>query len=213
MQTFSSQPTDSELACLLDPEGRASCLKVAVTQDRMIVSPGGIPMSLAVASLALPMCGIVVFRVLELIGNDQFWLMIILGCLCGGTLLVIVALLNWDEARRGDFLVLDRTLGTIALLRLNQSLSKNQIEEFVEVHAWHTTRDGLSRESDWLCELSVVVRCEGGGFVRYPAATSASGDVRKCSHAIANFFDVPLHVLKLNWSMRRRLKRLEQSHN
>jgi hypothetical protein len=114
--------------------------------------------------------------------------------------------LNQESSRLGPFLVLDKTERTLALPRLNLQFNGDEILEFIELHAWHTTRDKWCTESEWLRELSVLVRSEDGVFARCPVLTTDAGDVGRLAQEIAEFFGVHRRVLKLNWRKRRQLK-------
>src|SRR5262249_13384383 len=103
--------------------------------------------------------------------------------------------------------VFDKAQRTLTLPRSGVHLQHDQIQAFVEVHAWHTVRydDGLS--SEWLAELSVLVRTGNGEIARYPViACQRTGAVRRLGESLAEFLGVERRVLTLNWRTRRRLK-------
>jgi hypothetical protein len=85
------------------------------------------------------------------------------------------------------------------------SIPSDQIEQFVEVHNWDSQQKGWGSEREWLRELSVLIRSDSGGFVRYPVIISSGGDVSRWAKYLAEFFGVDRRLLKLNWWERRRL--------
>src|SRR5262249_4487240 len=81
------------------------------------------------------------------------------------------------------------------------------IQGFVEVHAWYTVRDEEGTSSEWLAELSVLVRTGNGEIARFPViACQRTGAVRRLGESLAEFFGVERRVLTLDWRTRRRLK-------
>src|SRR5262249_42405649 len=103
--------------------------------------------------------------------------------------------------------VLDKVQRTLALPRSGVHLQHGQIQAFVEVHAWHTVRYDDGPSSEWLAELSVLVRAENGEIARDPViGCQRTGTVRRLGESLAEFFGVERRELTLNWRARRRLK-------
>jgi len=114
-------------------------------------------------------------------------------------------LINCGVIRHGSFLILDKDQRTLTHPRLGVSIPSDQIEQFVEVHNWDSQQKGWGSEREWLRELSVLIRSDSGGFVRYPVIISSGGDVSRWAKYLAEFFGVDRRLLKLNWWERRRL--------
>jgi hypothetical protein len=129
------------------------------------------------------------------------------GYLAAPTLLGLVWGMNREQVKRGDFFVLDKVQRALALPRRGLRLQHGQIQGFVEVHAWHTVRDAEGLSSEWLAELSVLVRTGTGESARYPViACQRTGAVRRLGESLARFFGVERRVLTLNWRARRSLQ-------
>jgi hypothetical protein len=129
------------------------------------------------------------------------------GYLAAPTLIGLVWWMNREQVKRGDFFVLDKVQRTLALPRSGVHLQRGQIQAFVEVHAWHTVRYDDGPSSEWLAELSVLVRAGHGVIARHPViACQRTGAVHRLGESLAEFFGVERRVLTLNWRTRRRLK-------
>jgi hypothetical protein len=142
-----------------------------------------------------------------LIDLEKHFLTIAPFVACGASAFCIILFrwMNRTITDRGDFVVLDRSKRTLTLPRLQLCIAGDRIQELIEVHAWHTRGDRSESSSEWLRELSVLVRSDSGGFVRYPVITSSGGDVSRWAKYLAEFFGVDRRLLKLNWWARGRL--------
>jgi hypothetical protein len=87
---------------------------------------------------------------------------------------------NWLNARiaaHGPFFYADVSGRWLRLPRSGVRIDGANITCFLEVRAWHTVKDNEGSNSEWIGELSVLVRGEGGETVRYPVVTAMRADV------------------------------------
>jgi len=214
VQTFQTKPTDAELAGLLDPERRSIQLRVEDTPERLIVHPRGYPMWIVVASLSLPVGAIATWLVHDLVRDikDSIALAVLpLSVIVAALFSGFIWLINCGVIRHGSFFILDKNQRTLTLPRLGVSLPGDQLEQFVEVHIWDSQEKGWGSEREWLRELSVIVRTDGGGYIRYPVITSSGGDVSRWAKHLAEFFGVDRRLLKSNWWERGRLNEMREA--
>src|SRR5262249_3326414 len=106
-------------------------------------------------------------------------------------------LLNSHILSKGVYFVLDKAQRILTLPRVGRSLQQLSIVGFVEVHAWHTTKDTWGSESSWLAELSVLIREENGQISRFSVLINeASQPVSRIGNMLSDFFRVPRLVLR-----------------
>jgi hypothetical protein len=210
MQVFDAELTDARLAGLLDPKGRSISVRVDDTPERLVAHPRGIPLWFVTACVVIPVGLLTAYLANKALqaGLRPFDVLgLAAGYLAAPTLIGLVWWMNREQVMRGDFFVLDKVQRALALPRSGARLQHGQIQGFVEVHAWHTVRDQEGPSSEWLAELSVLVRAGNGEIARYPViACQRTGAVRRLGESLAEFFGVERRVLTLNWRTRRRLK-------
>jgi hypothetical protein len=209
MQVFDAELTDARLALLVDPWGRSVSVQLEDTPERLVAHPRGIPLWFVTACVVIPvgiLTGYLAHKALQAGLRPFDVLGLAAGYLAAPTLIGLVWWMNREQVKRGDFFVLDKVERTLALPRSGLHLQRGQIQGFVEVHAWHTVRYEEGPSSEWLAELSVLVRTGNGETARYPViACQRTGDVRPLGESLAEFFGVERRVLTLNWKTRRRL--------
>jgi hypothetical protein len=210
MQVFDAELTDARLARLLDPKGRSVSVQVEDTPERLVAHPRGFPLWFVTACVVIPVgifTGYLVNKAFQQGLHPFDVLGLAAGYLAVPTVIGLVWLMNQKQVERGDFFVLDKVQRTLALPRSGVHLQHGQIQGFVEVHVWHTVRYEEGPSSEWLAELSVLVRAGDGEIARYPViACQRTGAVRRLGESLAEFFGVERRVLTLNWRTRRRLK-------
>jgi hypothetical protein len=210
MQVFEAELTDARLARLLDPKRRSVSTRVEDTPERLVAHPRGFPLWFVTACVTFPVGLLTAFLVNKAFQQGLHPLDVLglaSGYLAAPTLIGLVWWMNREQVKRGDFFVLDRIQRTLALPRSGLHLQHGQIQGFVEVHAWHTVRDEEGSSSEWVAELSVLVRTGNGEIARYPViACQRTGAVRRLGESLAEFFGVERRVLTLNWRTRRHLK-------
>jgi hypothetical protein len=210
MQVFDAELTDARLAGLLDPKGRSVSVRVDDTPQRLVAHPRGFPLWFVVVCAVIPVGTLTAYLVHKAL-QQPLHPVEILGLACGylaaPTLIGLVWWMNRKQTRRGDFFVLDKVQRTLDLPRQGLHLHSGQIRGFVEVHAWHTERDDEGSSSEWLAELSVLVRAGPGEVTRYTVLTCLrTGAVTKLGKSLAEFFGVERRVVRLNGKTRRRLR-------
>ena len=210
MQLFDAELTDARLAQLVDPGGRSVSVQVEDTPERLVAHPRGIPLWFVTVCVVIPvglLTGYLANKAFQ--GGfhpfDVFGLTA--GYLAAPALIGLVWWMNQEQLKRGDFFVLDKAQRTLVLPRRDLHLQHGQIQGFAEVRAWHTVRDEEGPSSEWLAELTVLVRFGNGEIGRYPViACQRTGAVRRLGESLAQFFGVERRALRLNWRTRRRLK-------
>jgi hypothetical protein len=204
MQVLDAEPTDAQLALLLDPEGQSVSVQVDDTPEHLVAQSCGFPLWLATVCAVIPVGIGTVYLVNKAFqqGLHPFDVLgLATGYLAAPTFIGLVWLLNREQVKKGEFFVLDKVQHTLTLPRSKVQLQDGQIQGFVEVHAWHTVRDDGGSSSDWLAELSVLVRARDGKLARYPViACQHTGAVRRLGEALAEFFGVECRVLQTNSS-------------
>ena len=209
MQILHAEPTDAHLAQLIDPGGRSVSVWVEDTPERLVAHPRGIPLGLVTACVVIPvglLTGYLANKAFQAGLRPFDVLGLAAGYLAAPTLIGLVWWLNREQVKRGDFFVLDKVQRTLALPRRGLRLQHSQIQGFVEVHAWHTVRYEEGPSSEWLAELSVLVRTGKSEIARYPVvACQRTGAVRRLGESLAEFFSVERRVLTLNRRTRKRL--------
>jgi hypothetical protein len=209
MQVFDTELSEAQSAMLVDPEGRSVSVQVEDTPERLVAHPRGFPLGFVIACVAIPVCiftGYLANKALHAGLHPFDVLGLAAGCLAAATLIGLAWRMNREQVKKGDFFVLDKVQRTLALPRSGLQLQPDQIQGFVEVHAWHTVRDNEGSSSEWLAELTVLVRTASGEVDRYPViACQRTGAVRRLGKALAEFFGVERRVLTLNRRTRRRL--------
>ena len=210
MQIFDTDLPDSQLAQLVDPGGGSVSVQVEDTLERLVAHPRGIPLWFVTACVVIPvglLTGYLANKAFQA-GLPPFDVVgLAAGYLAAPTLIGLVWWMNREQVKRGAFFVLDKVQRTLALPRSGLRLQHGQIQGFVEVHAWHTIRYEEGPSSEWLAELSVLVRAGNGEIARCPViACQRTGAVRRLGESLAEFFGVERRVLRLNWRTRRRLK-------
>jgi hypothetical protein len=205
MQVF-----DARLAQLVNPGGRSVSVQVEETPERIVAHPRGFPLWFVTVSAMIPVSILTGYLATKAFqgGLHTFDVLgLAAGYLAVPTLIGLVWWMNREQVKRGDFFVLDKAQRTLALPRSGLHLPHGQIQGFVEVHAWHTVRDEEGPSSEWLAELTVLVRIGNGEIARYPViACQRTGAVRRLGESLAEFFGVERRVLTLNWTTRRRLR-------
>jgi hypothetical protein len=200
MQALSTEPTDSELAVLLDPEGRSPSVRVTDTPGQLVAKPRGFPLWF------VTFCGVSVLICHTLL-DPQEVLGLVIGVPATVTLIGFFWWKNRQIVSKGTFFVLDKDHRILTLPRLGLEVQASEVLGFVEVHAWHTVWDKEGPACDWLAELSVLVSIAPGEVARYPAITCMrTGKIGRLAAVLADFFGVDRRVLKLNWQARRRLR-------
>jgi hypothetical protein len=210
MQVSDADLTEARLARLLDPEGRSVSVQAEDTPEQLVAHPRGFPLWFVTACVTVPVGLLTAFLVnkafqqglhpLEVLGLAS-------GYLAAPTLIGLVWWMNRAQVKSGDFFILDKVQRTLALPRCRLHLQHGQIQSFIEVRAWHTVRYEEGPSSEWLAELSVLVRTGNGEIVRYPViACQRTGTVSRLGESLAEFFGVERRVLTLNWRTRTRLK-------
>ncbi len=216
MQEFAADPTDADLAVLLDAGGRAVSLRVQDTPDVLTVGPFGHPRWFSACCVFPPGVGLVV-GLAHLTDGAVFgplgWAAILaigvaFGCLCAFAVELGVYAANRKMLGPGAFFILDRARRTLTLPRRGVVLRAAQIRGFVTVRAWHTERhDDENTTITWVVELSVLAHGERGGLVRHPVATCVrTGKVDGVAAMVAEFFGVEHRALRLDRRARRRLR-------
>jgi hypothetical protein len=210
MQVSDAERTDARHAELLDPRGRSVFVQVDDTAERLVAYPRGFPVWF-VAVCAVIAVGTFTGYLLTKAFQQALHPLEILGLACGylaaPTLIGLIWWMNREQVKRGEFFILDKVQRTLALPRQGLHLQDGQIQGFVQVHAWHTERDAGETSSEWLAELSVLVRAGCGEVTRYPVITCLrTGAVSRLGESLAEFFGVQRRVVTLNWRTRRRLK-------
>jgi hypothetical protein len=208
MQLCDTALTDARLAGLLDPNGRSVSVRLDDTPQRLVAHPRGFPLWFVVVCAVIPVGTLTAYLVHKAL-QQALHPMEIVGLACGylaaPTLIGLVWRMNREQTRRGDFFVLDKVQRTLDLPRQGLHLRDGQIQGFVQVHAWHTERDDEGSSSEWLAELSVLVRAARGEVTRYPVLTCLrTGAVSRLGESLAEFFGVERRVVTLNWRTRRR---------
>jgi hypothetical protein len=199
LQNSDAERTDTGLERLLDPEGRSVSVQVEDVPERLVARPRGFPLWFVAVCVVSPVALFAGYLVNKAFLQDLHPLEVLglaFGCLAAPTLLGIVWWMNREQTKRGDFFVLDKVQRTLALPRRGLLLWHDQIEGFVQVHAWHTERDGAEWSSEWLAELSVLVRAVGSEEVRYPVITCLrTGAVSRLGESLAAFFGIEHRIL------------------
>jgi hypothetical protein len=211
MQAFDAERTDARLAELLDPRGRSVSVRVDDTPERLVARPRGFPLWFVAVCAVIPVgtfTGYLLNKAFQQAPHPLEILGLISGYLAAATLIGLFWWMNREQMKKGDFFVLDKVRRTLSLPRSGLHLEHNQIQGFVEVHAWHTVRYEEGPSSEWLAELSVLARTADSETARYPViACQRTGAVRRLGKLLAEFFGVEHQVVTLNWRTRRRLKR------
>ena len=210
MQVFDAELTDARLALLVDPGGRSVSVQVEDTPERLVGHPRGFPLWFVTVCVMIPvsiLTGYMATKAFQAGLHPCDFLGLAVGYLAAPTLIGLVWWMNREQVKRGDFFVLDKVQRSLALPRSGVHLPHGQIRGFVEVHGWHTIRNEEGPSSEWLAELSVLVRTGNGAIARYPViACQRTGAVRRLGGSLAEFFGVERRALTLNWRTRRRLK-------
>jgi hypothetical protein len=155
MQVFDIEPTDSELAVLLDPEGRSVSVRVEDTPERLVAHPRGFPLWFVMGSIAIPLgayAGILVYEAVQQQLRPLHFVGVPLGC---GAVIFFFALLRWmnrGQVSKGDFFVLDKDRKILILPRCGIQIRDGQIRGFVEVHANYTVWEDREEAREWLGE-------------------------------------------------------------
>jgi hypothetical protein len=209
VQTFRAEPTDPELATLLDPGGRSFFPKVEDSPQRLVARPGAIPLWFVAVCLPAPV-GVAAWhwthKALRQGLQPPDAAGIALACLAVPGSVAVVWALNRHLRARGDYFILDRGQRTLALPRLHLSLRDRDIAGFVEVHAWCGGESG-GHEYTWACELTVLARGRDGRLARHPVLIADDTErVSRLAETLAGFFSVGRRVLKLDRKTRARLR-------
>ncbi len=210
MQVFDIEPTDSELAVLLDPEGRSLSVRFEDTPERLVAHPRGIPIWFVTTCLAIPLAayaGILVYEAVQQQLRLLHFLGVPLGC---GAVVFMFAFFRWmnqEQVSKGDFFILDKDRKILTLPRRGIQVRDGQVRGFVVVNAWHTVwLDRRESSSEWLGELSVLASTDHDKIARYPVITCMRiRAVTRIALALADFFGVERRFLKVNEKTRRRL--------
>lgn len=215
MQELAADPTDADLAALLDADGHSISLRAEDAPDGLTVVPVGTPMWFVACCAAVPAVLFVGFlvRLAYDIGAGPLGFAALTAAgmvLASLAAFAGVEMIRWLDRKMlapGAFFVLDRARRTLALPRRGVVLRAEQIRGFVTVRAWHIERDDEGTNSTWVAELSVLARGERGGLVRYPVVTCMrTGKVDGVAALLTAFFGVEHRALKLDRRTRRRLK-------
>jgi hypothetical protein len=210
MHAFDAELTEARLARLVDPGGRSVSVQVEDTPERLVAHPRGFPLWFVSVCVVIPvgiLTGCLATKAFQA-GLESFDVLgLAAGYLAAPTLIGLVWWTNREQVKSGDFFVLDKVQRTLALPRSGVHLPHGQIRSFVEVLAWHTVPDEEGPSSEWLAELSVLVRTGNGEIARYPVIACQRTDaVRRLGESLAEFFGVERRALPLSWRTRRRLK-------
>ena len=210
MQSFNSEPTELQLAALLEPEGYSLYLDIEDTPEKLIAHPLGMPTWIYSICILGP-CVFGIAAVLVEFGRHGFdFLLLLLLVACLLTPLVLFpfcTMVNRKYIERGDFFILDKVEKTLSLPRSGTVIPHDQVCRFVEVHAWYIVDDSEGRQFNWLSELSVIVRTYDAKLCRYPVVSCLyRRRVRELGETLSQFFKVELQVMKLDMKSRRRLK-------
>src|SRR5262249_39747337 len=151
------------------PDGTSISLKIEDSTQKLLVRPTGIPISWLLLSAAGVLGFLVWFFIQKAFNRgldplDILSLVVALGAVPG--VIGFFHLLNSHILSKGVYFVLDKAQRILTLPRVGRSLQQLSIVGFVEVHAWHTTKDTWGSESSWLAELSVLIREENGQISR-----------------------------------------------
>jgi hypothetical protein len=212
MQVFDVEPTDSELAVLLDPEGRSVSVRVEDTPERLVAHPHGFPLWFVMICLAIPLgayAGILGYEAVQGQLDPLYLVGVPLAC---GAVAFFFAFFRWmnrGQVSKGDFFVLDKDRKILILPRCGLQIRAGQVRGFVEVHANHTHMvwwDPRGESREWLGELSVLATTDHGEIARYPVITCMRiSAVTRIAMTLADFFGVERRLLKVNEKTRRYL--------
>src|SRR4051812_14144229 len=115
VQTFAAEPTDAQLAGLLDPAGRSISVRVEDTPDRVAALPRGYSMWFVVGCVTVPFLVFIGIAVYDVVHGqrDVTWLAFYCAALLSGcgAFAFYVALFRWMNRKlidRGPFFVLDK---------------------------------------------------------------------------------------------------------
>jgi hypothetical protein len=209
MPVFDIEPTDSELAKFLDPEGRSVSVRVEDTAERLIAQPRGFPLWFVMICLAIPLggyAGIMVYEVVQRKLDPLHLVGVPLACGAVGFFFALFRWMNRGQVSKGDFFVLDKDLKILTLPRRGLQIRDDQIRCFVEVHANYVVWRDREEAREWLSELSVLVNTDHGEIARYPVITCMRIRlVTRIAITLADFFGVERRLLKVNEKTRKRL--------
>jgi hypothetical protein len=210
MQTFDTEPTELQLAALLEPEGYSLYLDIEDTTEKLIAHPLGMPTWVYSICILGP-CVIGIATVINEFGrhgiNFLFLLFLVAGLITPLFLFPLCSMVNRKYTERGDFFILDKLEKSLSLPRNGTVIPHDRVCRFVELHAWHIVDDSEGRQCNWLSELSVIVRTDDTKLCRYPVVSCLyRRRVHELGETLSQFFKVELQVMKLDIKTRRCLK-------
>ena len=129
MQVLDTELPDSQLALLLDPEGRSVSVQVDDTPERLVAHPRGFPLWFVTVCVVIPVgifTGYLVNKAFQQGLHPFDVLGLAAGYLAAPTVIGLVWLMNQEQVKRGDFFVLDKVQHTLALPRSGVQLQHGQ---------------------------------------------------------------------------------------
>jgi hypothetical protein len=190
-QRFSSEPTEVELAQFLDPDHHNN-IKIWDDIEKLSSAAVLIPWWLVMVCSGILFAGAIWAPPEE---GAEVWPLSwrLLGCLVISLLLFISAyVLNAIQKAKGIYFIYNKIKRTLELPQYKVTVTSDQIHSLFLLQARNFS-------GYWTCELSVLIRIEQGGFVRYSIGIDARPKrLRELGKTLAGYIDVSFDTLKLN---------------
>ena len=185
---------------LLAPAGRSHSIRLVEDVDGLTGHPVGRPswvLWMAFGPVAVGLIAAAVYERDDLLALPAVTLVAVVALVALMFAIIVagfVAFYEWQNQRMtapGPFFHADAAGRWLALPRSGVRIDRADILGFTELRAWHTVRDSEGSSSDWLGEVSVLVRGPGEEVGRHLVVTAERADVvSRIGRRLAEVFGV-----------------------
>lgn len=190
-------PGDTPPVGLLAPTGRSHSVGLVEDVDGLTGHPVGRPswvLWMAFGPVAVGLIAAAVYERDDLLALPAVTLVAVVALMFAIIVAGFVAFYEWQNQRMtapGPFFHADAAGRWLVLPRSGVRIDRADILGFTELRAWHTVRDSEGSSSDWLGEVSVLVRGPGEEVGRHLVVTAERADVvSRIGRRLAEVFGV-----------------------